>query len=187
MTDEKLTPLSKKNQAFVDEYFICNMNATEAYLRLHPKSSYDAARSSAARLLSNANISSAILNQMKKKHMDADEALARMALFARGDMGELLDTNTMGFNLDMQAAKEKGLTRLIKRVKQKTTTFIAKKESEEDREVTELEVELYPADNAVKTILQVHGKLVNRIEGPGEGGEHIVRVIEIVKKPEEDE
>jgi hypothetical protein len=71
---------------------------------------------------------------------------------ARGDMGEFLDVSGMGFNLDLQEAKKRGLTKLIKKVKQKTTIFLSKKESEEDREVHELEIELYDAQAAGEKI-----------------------------------
>jgi hypothetical protein len=69
----------------------------------------------------------------------------------------------MGFSLDLRGAKEKGLTKLIKKVKQKTTTFLAKKESEEDREVHEIEIELYDAQGALVTLGKHHGLLAEHV------------------------
>ena len=114
--------------------------------------------------------------------MSADEALQLNADIARGDIAQIMDVSGVGFSLDMSKAKEAGLTKLIKKVKQKTTTYIAKKESDEDREVTELEIELYPADSAIERVLKVHGKLIQKIEGTGEDGVIAVKVIEIVKE-----
>lgn len=101
--------------------------------------------------------------------MSAEEALKLLADIARGDMALMMDVSSMGFNLDMKRAQELGLTKLIKRVKQKTTTFIAKKESEEDREVTELEVELYDALGAIRDVLKVHGKFTDRVDVTSNG------------------
>jgi phage terminase small subunit len=155
--------LSKKHQAFIDEYLRI-WNGTRAYMRVYPKCSYASARTLAGELLAKIDISEAITERMNEAHMSADEALALLADQARGDMAQLMDITSMGFNMDMEKAKDAGLTKLIKKVKQKTTTFIAKKESEEDREVTELEVELYDAQAAIDKILRVHGKYNDKVD-----------------------
>lgn len=155
--------LSKKHCLFVEEY-LKQFNATKAYLTVYPKSSYDSARANSARLLANDNISKEIQARLDEVHMSAEEALKLLADIARGDMARMMDVSSMGFNLDMKRAQELGLTKLIKRVKQRTTTFIAKKESEEDREVTELEVELYDALGAIRDVLKVHGKFTDRVD-----------------------
>lgn len=116
---------------------------------------------------------------MSLVQMSADEALQLNADIARGDIGQVMDVSSVGFNLDMEKAQKLGLTKLIKRVKQKTTTYIAKKESEEDREVTDLEIELYPADAAIERVLKVHGRLTQKIDLTS-GGEKIDGVIRIV-------
>ena len=64
----------------------------------------------------------------------------------------------------MSKAQEMGLTGLIKKVKQKTTIYQAKKESEEDREVTELEIELYDRQAALRDILKLHGKFTDKVD-----------------------
>jgi phage terminase small subunit len=143
--------LSKKHSAFVDEYMRL-FNGTKAYLRIYPHSSSKSARANAARLIATDNIAQAIEERLKELHMGAEEVLKLLADMARGDMGEFLDVSGMGFNLDLQDAKARGLTKLIRKVKQKTTTYLAKKESEEDREVNELEIELYDAQAALEKI-----------------------------------
>jgi hypothetical protein len=84
--------------------------------------------------------------------MGADEVLKILADMARGDIGEFLSKDGPGFDIDLKEAKQLGLTKLIKRIKQKTTIFLAKGESGEDREVHDLEIELYDAQAAAEKI-----------------------------------
>jgi hypothetical protein len=150
-------PLSRKHMAFVNEY-LRTFNGTRSYMAVYPKATYESAMALSAKLLGDIRIQSVIDERLKEAHMSADEALKLLAEQARGDIGEVMDISGVGFNLDMQKAKELGLTKLIKKVKQKTTTHIAKSESDEDREVTELEVELYDSQAALDKILRVHKK-----------------------------
>ena len=154
MTSKKPKPLTHKQQLFVDEYLKC-WNAAEAARRAgYPeKSAYNIGWQNVRKL----EISEAIKARLDEVHVSADEALKLNADIARGDIAEVMDISSVGFNLDMQAAQEKGMTRLIKKVKQKTTTYLAKSKSGEDREVTELEIELYPADAAIERAMRVHG------------------------------
>lgn len=75
---------------------------------------------------------------------------------ARGDIGDYMDR--LG-GLDLQAAKDAGLTKNIRKIKQRTVTKIGKNESDEDVEVHDVEIELYSAKDAIDTILKVGGKL----------------------------
>ena len=148
--------LNKRQQVFIDEYLKC-FNGAEAARRAGYSESR--ARITASELLADSNISEQIKARLNEVHMSADEALKLTADIARGDIAQLMDISSVGFRLDMSKAKELRLTKLIKKVKQKTTIYQAKKESEEDREVTELEIELYPADAAIERILKVQGKI----------------------------
>lgn len=169
-------PLSKKHRRFVNEYLKC-FNQTEAYLKVYPTSTYDAARAHAARLVTNGNVREEIEKTLAEVHMSAEEALKLQAEIARGDMGQIMEVSSNGFYLDMQKAQQAGLTKLIKKVKQRTTIFIAKKPSDEDREITELEIELYPADVAQERILKMHGKFLERVDVTS-GGEPLKVIIE---------
>lgn len=148
---EQKIALSKKHSAFVDEYLRL-FNGTRAYLRVYPHSSEKSARAHASRLVADGNVQEEIRRRLKEMHMGSDEALKLLADMARGDMGEFLDVSGVGFNLNLQDAKKRGLTKLIRRVKQKTTIFLAKKDSDEDREVHELEIELYDAQSALEKL-----------------------------------
>lgn len=148
--------LTNKQRVFVDEYLRC-WNATEAALRAGY--SERSARQIGQQNLSKHDISEEIQARLQEIHMGTDEALKLLADHARGDIGEFMDINGMGFSL--QLLDENGNrknTRVIKKIKQKTTTFIAKNESDEDREVHETEIELYDAQAAIDKVLRVAGK-----------------------------
>jgi phage terminase small subunit len=155
MTEE--LKLSRKHRLFVDEYLRC-FNATRAYLRVYPSSSERAARANAARLIATDNIKAAVEQRLAEVHMSADEALALLAEHARGDIGEIMEATTFGYNLDMRKAKETGFTKLIKKVKQKTVTIMGKGEDSEDTEIHTIEIETYDAQAAIDKVLRVAGR-----------------------------
>ena len=143
--------LSKKHSAFVDEYLRL-FNETRAYMRIYPNASEKSARCRASALLTNVDISDAIKQRCAEAHVGEAEVLKILADMARGDIGEFLSKEGAGFDIDLKDAKARGLTKLIKRIKQKTTIFLAKGESGEDREVHDLEIELYDAQAAAEKI-----------------------------------
>ena len=153
MSDE-LKPLNKAQQVFVSEYLKL-FNATEAYLVAYPKSKRDSARANAARLIAEDSVKAEIEARLKEIHMSADEALKLMADIARGDITEFI--TPLG-NLDIDLLKASGKGRLVKKIKQKTVTKIGKGKEDEDTEVLDTEIELYPADAALDKILKIHGK-----------------------------
>lgn len=177
--DNELKPLSKKHQRVLDEYLIC-FNQTKAYQKVYPKATYESAKALASNLFTNVNFSAHVIARLEEAHMGADEALKLMADIARGDIAKVMDVSSVGFNLDMSKAQELGLTGIIKKVKQKTTTYIAKKESEEDREVTELEVELYDKQAAIRDVLKIHGKFTEHVDVTS-GGENITKGIDDIR------
>lgn len=157
--------LSKKHSAFVDEYLRL-FNGTRAYLRVYKRASYNTARANASKLLANADIAEAIRKRLEELHMGADETLKLLADMARSDVGAFMDVSTVGWNIDLLQRDDKGElmhdaggnvikkpeTKLIKKLKQKVTTFIGKKEDSEDREIIETEIELYDAQAALEKI-----------------------------------
>lgn len=174
MSEEK--KLTHKQQVFIDEYLL-SFNATEAA----KKAGYSEKTAHAIgwENLRKPEIIDVIQSRLAEVHMSADEAIKLLSDMARGDIAKIMDVQSMGFSLDMQKAQELGLTKLIKKVKQKTTTYIAKKESDEDREVTELEVELYDSQAAIDKILKIHGKYTDRLDVTS-GGRAIAPRIEII-------
>ena len=159
--------MNYKHQAFIDEYLKC-FNATEAYFRVYHPKKRTTAGANGPKLLENTEIKAELERRIAENTMSADEALMLLTEHARGDPAKLMDVSSMGFNLDMQKAQEQGLTKLIKKVKQRTIIHQGKSESDEDREVHDLEIELYDAQAALDKILRVHGKYDDKRQHTGE-------------------
>ena len=160
---EEAKPLTKKQEVFISEYLKC-FNGSEAARRAGY--SVKSARQTASDLLATPYISEQIKTRIAEVHMSADEALEILAAHARGDIGQFADR--LG-QLDLQAAKEAGISRLIKKFKQKTITKIGKGDTDEDTEIHDVEIELYDAQAAAEKILRIHGKFVEKHEISGNG------------------
>jgi phage terminase small subunit len=112
--------LSKKQQAFIDEYFICGMNATEAARRVGYSDHY--LNTNASKLLRNTTISEEIDRRLKEKQLSSDEVLARLSDMARADMRDFIKPIDVGNDrivvmVDLGKALAEGKTHLIKKVK----------------------------------------------------------------------
>ena len=68
----------------------------------------------------------------------------------------------MGFSIDMKTAKKNGLTKLIRKAKQKTTLYKSKSELVQDSETHEIEIELYSRHEALRDLAKVHALFVDR-------------------------
>jgi phage terminase small subunit len=153
--------LTRKQQVFVDEYLRC-FNAAEAARRAgySERSAY----SQGWENLRKPEIQALIQSRLDEVHMSADEALKLLADQARGDIGEIMEATTFGYNFDMRRAKEIGFTRKIRKVKQKTVTIMGKGEDSEDTEIHTIEIELYDAQSALEKILRIQGKFKEQLE-----------------------
>lgn len=147
--------INKRHEVFISEYLKC-LNGTEAYTRAYPKARRDSARANASKLLADANIKAEIDARLSEVHMSADEALKLISDIARGDITEFL--SPLG-GLDEEKILKSGKGRLIKKIKQRTITKIGKGEKDEDTEIHDTEIELYPADAALRDILKISKKL----------------------------
>lgn len=145
--------LTNKQRIFIDEY-LRSFNATQSAI----KAGYSekTAREIGRENLTKPDIKAEITARLQASHMSADEGLKRLAEMARGDIGDLLDNNGL---LDIRAAKTNGLTKLLRKIKQKTVTRIGKSDDDDDVEITEIEFEMYSAKDAIDTILKAGGAL----------------------------
>lgn len=155
MEDKQAKKLTKAQEVFIDEYLLC-LNATDAYLKAYPKVSRETAATNGSRLLRNAQIREEIERRFAERHMSANEALALQANIARGDITEFI--TPLG-QIDVELLKESGNGRLVKKIKQRTITKIGKGAKDDDTEIHETEIELYPADVAQERILRIAGKI----------------------------
>lgn len=149
---------TNRQRLFVEEYLQC-WNGSEAARRAGYTGKADVI---AARLLGKVSIQERVKQRLSEKAMTADEVLQRLAEHARGDMGDFIDIESMSFSLDLQKAKELGLTRLIKKVRDRVV-MTSNKDGEET-ETHVLEIELYDAKSALDTLAKYHGLLVDRTD-----------------------
>lgn len=147
--------ITKANEVFITEYLKC-FNGTEAYSRAYPKANRDSARANAAELLAKPSIKAEVERRLAEIHMTADEALRLMSDIARGDITDFL--SPLG-GLDTEKILKSGKGRLIKKIKQRTITKIGKGDKDDDVEIHDTELELYPADAALRDILKISKKL----------------------------
>ena len=136
--------LKGKRKAFVDQYFICNMNQTKAAIAAgySEKSAYN----QGYRLMKDDEILRAIEERMQESAMAADEVLYRMAAHARGTVDDVIDNNG---NLNIEIARKNGAVHLLKSI---TKTEI----ETDDFSKTEIKFEMYDAQSALKEIMKVH-------------------------------
>jgi phage terminase small subunit len=145
------------------------MNATDAYCEVY---GVDRVKGevSGSRLLSNVIVKEAITRRLDENAMSASEVLRGLADIARGDMADLMDITPSGFTLELMIDDGKGnkivnpKTKLIKKIKQKVTTYLAKNESDEDREIIETEIELYSAHDAYKDLGKYHKLFTDQLD-----------------------
>ena len=156
--------LTTKRRVFVEEYLRC-WNATEAAIAAGY--SERTARQQGSYLLSKVDIQAEIRKRIDEKAMTADEVLVRLADMARGDMGDFLDISSMSFQVDLSEAQEKGLTKLIKKVKQRTTTTLSKDGVE--TETSDIEIELYDAHAALVDIGRYHKMFTEKVDVTNSG------------------
>jgi len=150
--------LSHKQQAFVSEY-LKDYNATQAAIRAGYSERSAAVTSS--RMLRKANI----LDAIQANIMGRDEAALQITDIARGDMGDFLDITSMAFQVDLNKAKEAGKTKLIQKVKMRTTTTLNKDGVE--TETHDIEISLYDKLSALEKIGRLHKMFTDRIEHTG--------------------
>lgn len=161
--------LSLKHQSFIDSYFLHNQNATEAYCDVYGVSR-NVGRAAAARLLAKVSIADEIRRRTDEITMSADEVLSRLSDIGRGDIADLMDITTSGFTFKLLIDGPNGekihnpKTKLIKKIRQKVTTYLAKRESEDDREVIETEFELYSAHEALRDLGRVHALFTDKVK-----------------------
>lgn len=140
--------LTAQQERFIEEYIKCRKGAEAARRAGY---AVDSARVTASKLLSNANILKEIEERTKGNGMGLDEALARLADFARADLGEWISDDG---EIDIATMKREGATHMIRKVKRTHRSGVGATGAE--WEETAVEVELHDAKDANKFIAQLH-------------------------------
>lgn len=177
---------TNKQQAFIYEY-LKDFNATRA--AIDAGYSKKTARFIGANLLTLVNVKEQIKEEIETRAMSSDEVLTRLSDIARGDITDLMDVSTMGFTINLMTKDENGnmiinpKSKLIKKIKQKVTTVLGKKDDDDDKEIVETEIELYSAHEALRDLGKVHALFTDRTDITSDGEKLSVNLI-INKKDE---
>lgn len=170
-SSDTLIELTNDEQAFIAAYFEENMNGTRAYIKLHPDVSYDSARASAPRLLANVSIKREIKRRLGERAMSAEEAIYRLGEIGRADLFPFIridDDGFVYFNFADEEAKRHLF--LIKKIKSKRERRLeGKGEDAEEWEGEWVEVELHDAHAAIRDILKLHGKFIEKMDLTSDG------------------
>lgn len=160
--------LTNKQKAFI-EHYLESWNATRAAEKAGYGGDDNALAAAGSRLLRNVKIRSRIQERLNTKAMSADEVLARLSEHARGDIGDLLRPSGI---IDLEGAKERGLTHMIKSLNWTQHG---------------LKVELYDAQAALVHLGKAHGLFVDRTRHEGaDGGPLVVTYVNDWRGPVED-
>jgi len=155
--------ITNRQARFIAEYLV-DFNATQAAIRAGYSEA--TAYSQGSRLLKNVEVSNAI----RERVMSADEVLLGLTDIARGDIADLMDITPSGFTFRLVEEKEDGKrivnpkTNLIKKIKQKVTTILAKSDDGQDQEVIETEIELYSRHEALRDMGKFHKLFTNNVD-----------------------
>lgn len=112
--------LRPKWKKFIDEYFRCNMNATEAYSRTYPNVTRESARRKGSLLLTNVDVRAEITRRLDESTMDAKEVLTRISEQAKGDYARYIQPDGW---VDIAGLVADGKAHLIKSVSKTVRTF----------------------------------------------------------------
>ena len=155
---------SEKEQIWLSEY-LKTFNAAEAARRAGYKWPHQQGAQKKAKFRAE------IDEILHKRAMTPEEIIDELQQIAQGDLADFMDIHGMGFNLTLEEAKEKGKTKLLKKVRQKTTIFSGRNE-EDDREVHDLDIEMYSRHEALRDLAKLHSLFIERKDITS-GGEKI--------------
>jgi phage terminase small subunit len=140
-----------KQRIFIDEYFICGLNATEAARR----AGYAFPNVEGPKNLVNPSIRNEIETRLNERTMSANEVLFRLSEHGRGTMDDFIDPDSL--SVDIKRAKNAGKMHLVKEIEYVIRTS-------EDVQTETIKFKLYDAQSALKTLAQYHGLLIERVK-----------------------
>jgi hypothetical protein len=146
MAEKKLTGKQKK---WLEAYFICGFNATEAARRAE----YAEPNKSGPENLQNPVIKALIDERMKEHTMQANEVLFRLATHAQSDISLFMDESGTITRHSIKEAVNSGYGFLIKKITAKDTKY-----------GEEISLELYDAQSALALIGRHHKLFIDKHE-----------------------
>jgi hypothetical protein len=102
--------LTDKQKEFINQYFLCGFNATEAAKR----AGYQDPEQSGYENKRKLEIRAEIDRRMAEHGMSANEVIARLADQARGSMADFISPSGRGWKIDLKKARQNGKLHLLK-------------------------------------------------------------------------
>lgn len=157
--------LTDKQRLFIEHYFTCGMNGTEAARRAGYAGDDRTLASVASENLRKPDIRSQIEARFEEVAMPAKEVLARLADQARSSMGDFMEIQEDGkIRLKLKEASANGKLHLIKKIKVEETLIGPLVTGQV------VSLELYDAQSALQLIGKHHSLFVERSEHTGKDG-----------------
>lgn len=151
MEESKLTG---KQERFKEEYCV-DFNATAAAIRAGYK--VRSAKSIGAENLTKPDILRAISERLEELSLKPEEGIKRLTDMGRASFATFLKINEGGLiEIDLTSEEAKMNLHLIKKIKQTKKTAIVEGVK---TETALFEIELHDSKDAIKTLLEVYGKL----------------------------
>lgn len=162
MPPEELPKLNKRHQLWLDEYFLCGLNQTEAARRAE----YSQPHVAGSRIAKRADVKAHIKARLKESAMSSEEVLYRLTRHASGSIGDVLEWREGDEPvISLNAARDAGVLDLVKKVK-----VVTVHKGEDGTEVLKTTVELYDAQAALDKLGKVHGLFKQKVEHSGDVG-----------------
>lgn len=161
----KKRPLTTKQQAFIDQYFLCNFNGTEAAARAGYKGNRQTLSVVASENLRKPKIRSAIRERLKEQTIAADEVLWRLSQQATASYEDFLaladerpDHPAAGadVDIDLYKARDRGRLHVIRDFETTETVL----QSDDGREITltrRTKLKLHDQQRALELLARHYG------------------------------
>lgn len=171
----KNSPLTDKQEAFIDHYVICKNGTQAARLAGYQGDDKTLSVTASRDLLGNPRIKKQIAKRLEKTTMQADEILARLTDFARADMADFSDVH------DLKDLKDHPLSHVVKKLKF-NRKFLR---GDEEGYIEYTEFELHDPKAALDTLAKYHKLLIDKVEHTGEVGVYTMSLEQWKNKQEQ--
>lgn len=144
-----------KQEKFVNEYLANGGNGVKAAQAAGYGGSYGTLRAIASENLTKPNISSRVRERLDGLAATSDEVLYLLGDHLRADLADFQGCFNEDGELDLVTAKRAGVSRLVKKVKSDTRTFIT--EDGTTVRSVKVELELHDSQGAARILADLHG------------------------------
>jgi Phage terminase, small subunit len=147
--------LTDKQFEFINQYFLCGMNGTEAVIQAGYKvKNRQTAAAISSENLRKSHVREAIDKRLQESTLSANQVLHILSVHALGDMRYVLDEDGVP---DMNVARRNGVTNTVKKMRHRTVIT-------EHTTIHEIEVELHDPQAAAVQLGRYYKLFTDRVE-----------------------